>query len=346
MPVTRNIHPVEYAAEQLQALMPHPAKDANKYSRGKLMLVAGSAAYPGAACLAAFGAQRAGAGYVQVLCAEEGVGVVRGYRPSLVAASWNDLRVVDWPESTAAKPCACAVGPGFEVADARQAHMALRIVRDARMPVLVDGGALAALASAEGLAAACERASGEPAARVSAARCLAADAAGSEAGHSVGADAGAPEVSASAAFSVSPSSAFPLVITPHGGEAARLLKAARLDEDARSRRWEPERMAFELARAYRCVAVLKGPDTFVSDGATVAAVRLGTPALAKAGTGDVLAGIIGALLAQGVSAVDAAVLGATLHAEAGRAAAAQLTEIAVTPEDVIDFLPAAIRAVG
>ena len=71
----------------------------------------------------------------------------------------------------------------------------------------------------------------------------------------------------------------------------------------------------------------------------------GTAALAKAGTGDVLAGIIGALLAQGLSPVDAAALGCALHAEAGRAAAQELTEICVSAEDVIASLPQAVRAI-
>ncbi len=80
----------------------------------------------------------------------------------------------------------------------------------------------------------------------------------------------------------------------------------------------------------------------MSDGNDVVVVTEGTPALAKAGTGDVLAGVIGALLAQGTGALDAAVLGATLHARAGRLAEVRLTSIAVAAEDVIEALPAAI----
>ena len=71
----------------------------------------------------------------------------------------------------------------------------------------------------------------------------------------------------------------------------------------------------------------------------------GTSALAKAGTGDVLAGSVGALLAQGLSPRDAAALGCALHAEAGRTAAAALTDICVAAEDLITYLPDAIRAI-
>jgi len=71
----------------------------------------------------------------------------------------------------------------------------------------------------------------------------------------------------------------------------------------------------------------------------------GPAPLAKAGTGDVLAGIIGALLAQGLAPRDAAALGCALHAEAGRASAQELTEICVSAEDVIAALPQDVRAI-
>ena len=91
---------------------------------------------------------------------------------------------------------------------------------------------------------------------------------------------------------------------------------------------------------------LKGPVTFIAcpDG-TAEVMDRGTSALAKAGTGDVLAGMIGALLAQGLDPRDAAALGCALHAEAGRTAAAALTDICVAAEDLITYLPDAIRAI-
>ena len=68
----------------------------------------------------------------------------------------------------------------------------------------------------------------------------------------------------------------------------------------------------------------------------------GTPALAKAGTGDVLAGMTAALLAQGLDPFEASVLGAELHARAGLAAAARWSTIAATAEDVVACIPDAI----
>lgn len=298
-----------YAEDELRTLMPRLALDANKYTRGKLVLAAGSAAYPGAACLAAFAAQRAGAGYVEVVCAPESVGVVQGARPSLVVRSWDAFDPAALTADTR-HPRACVVGPGFEGNDAWQRSLVLRVVDAAEAPVLVDGGALSALASAEGLAYAHRRATCGRA----------------------------------------------LVLTPHGGEAARLARAARVEPpatpaDAASASVPGVALtsavfARDLARAYRCIVALKGPDTFVSDGTVVAAVTEGTAVLAKAGTGDVLAGVIGSLLAQGVDPFGAAVLGATLHARAGCAAAARVGEVSVVPEDVIDALPHVLRALS
>ena len=96
-----------------------------------------------------------------------------------------------------------------------------------------------------------------------------------------------------------------------------------------------------LADADR-VVVLKGPGTVVSAKDRQIIATAGTPALATAGTGDVLAGIIGALLAQGLEPISAAALGVHLHGRAGEAAAESLTEMCVTAEDVPDYLPMAV----
>ncbi len=129
------------------------------------------------------------------------------------------------------------------------------------------------------------------------------------------------------------------IITPHMGEASRLAQIFGLTTD------EPDELCQQLAQAYGVTCVLKGPDTFISDGEETLAMREGTPALAKAGTGDVLAGMIGALLAQRLSVVDACVLAASLHARAGSFAAEYLTSISVCAEDVIYYIPDAIRSI-
>lgn len=108
-----------------------------------------------------------------------------------------------------------------------------------------------------------------------------------------------------------------IVITPHAGEAARLLGASRADVEAR--RLDSVR---RLADTYGCTALLKGTTTLVAtpDGSSVRVNPTGTPALATAGSGDVLAGLIGGLLAARLEPLDAASVGAYLHGMAGRIA--------------------------
>ena len=204
----------------------------------------------------------------------------------------------------------------------------METVRGWKAPLLIDGSALGLIANATGLRLARERA-----------------------------DAGRATL-----------------LTPHGGEAARLAQGARealeeaetaaargtrspLAEAAAALTSEsrttlaaadpaPAALACALAEAYGAVVALKGPVTFIaSPDGTAEVMDRGTSALAKAGTGDVLAGLVGALLAQGLSPRDAAALGCALHAEAGRAAAAALTDICVAAEDLITYLPDAIRAI-
>jgi ADP-dependent NAD(P)H-hydrate dehydratase / NAD(P)H-hydrate epimerase len=127
----------------------------------------------------------------------------------------------------------------------------------------------------------------------------------------------------------------PTVLTPHEGELARLLE---LDsDDVRAHRLPRAREAAERSGA---VVLLKGDDTIVADpGGRVAISPGATPALATAGTGDVLSGLIGALLAKRLPAFEAAALGALAHAFSGRAAAERFGADHVVAGDVIDALP-------
>jgi NAD(P)H-hydrate epimerase len=128
------------------------------------------------------------------------------------------------------------------------------------------------------------------------------------------------------------------VLTPHAGELGRLLG---LDSaQIQARRLEHARAAAGTARA---VVVLKGDDTLVAAPEGLVAVSRGdSPALASAGTGDVLCGAIAALLAQGVAPFTAACAAVLLHAAAGRIAAREVGSAeGVTASDVIAALPRA-----
>ncbi len=131
------------------------------------------------------------------------------------------------------------------------------------------------------------------------------------------------------------------VLTPHPGEMARLAKLigrkdVPSDDEGRMN------LAAEAARAFGQVVVLKGHRTVVTDGQHVYLNATGNSALSKAGTGDVLSGIIGTLLAQQMDPFDAACAGVHLHGRAGEIAAEKLGLRSPLARDVIDALPAAI----
>jgi NAD(P)H-hydrate epimerase len=129
------------------------------------------------------------------------------------------------------------------------------------------------------------------------------------------------------------------VLTPHPGEMAFLTGEAKQDlqQDrvASARRW---------AEKWGHIVLLKGANSVVAEpGGRTAVVPIATSALASAGTGDVLSGMIVGLLAQGLGAYEAAVLGAYLHGRAGLLAQAYISvESSVVAGDVVDAVPAAI----
>lgn len=278
-------------AEEYAELLPMPEADVHKNARGRVLVIAGSPYFPGAAVLATRGAMRMGAGYVTLAVPESVVPIAQAH---LVAAP-----VIGLPAgrtrgfaAAAAGPAlelardydAVVLGPGLTLADGAVAF-ARTIVAETDRPLVIDADGLNALVDAVGLVG----------------------------GRSA-----------------------PTVLTPHPGELARLLAVPTSEVQA-----DRVSSSARLAGA-RTAVVLKGAGTVVSAGTRSAIVTAGTPALATAGTGDVLAGMVGALLAQGLVAYEAGLLGAYVHARAGEAAASELTPVCVTAEDLPGFVPAAI----
>ena len=133
----------------------------------------------------------------------------------------------------------------------------------------------------------------------------------------------------------------PTVLTPHEAELGRLL--GEEPEEIAAHRVRYAREASERSGA---VVVLKGDDTIVArPGGPLAINRRGSPALATAGTGDVLSGLIGALLAKRMDAFEAAALGVLAHSLAAEAAAARLGADHVVAGDVIEALPEGLSPV-
>ncbi len=286
--------PELWTAEEYAVLVPRPAAGVHKNQRGRVLVVAGSATYPGAAILAARGAARAGAGYVTLAVPEAIVGVAQAHLVSIPVVGLPSGRTGAFLSAALERLLrlardfdAVVIGPGMTLADGAVVT-ARGLVKRLPVPIVVDADALNALVDARGI------------------------------------------LDARTA---------PTVLTPHPGELGRLLSVATAEVQR-----DRISSSAEMASALRAV-VLKGAGTVTScDGRQVINTS-GTPALATAGTGDVLAGVIGALLASGLDPLHAGALGAYVHGRAGEAAASVLTPLCVTAEDVVEYLPTAFGEV-
>lgn len=127
----------------------------------------------------------------------------------------------------------------------------------------------------------------------------------------------------------------PRVLTPHPGEMQRLSGVSSADREGQ------KIAAIELARITQATLVLKGHQTWVTDGRQHYENTTGNPAMASGGSGDVLTGVITALIGQGLTAFDAAVLGVYLHGVAGDIAHSKLGGESVLATDLIAALPQA-----
>ena len=281
-------------APDVGALLPQPGGDSDKYRRGVAGIVAGSERFTGAAALAVGGAIRGGAGMVRLVSAAPAVAVVRLLWPeAVITVTGQDIPAGE-DVHAAGRVQAWVVGPGMGTDDQARDRLAAVLASD--VPVLVDADGLTLLAAHKGL--------------------LSRDA--------------------------------PTLLTPHAGELGRLLGADPADVE--SRRLEHARKA---AASLGATVLLKGSTTVIAtpDGRSVATqagttqagitqdeaggdevsqdglppVRVnstGTSWLATAGTGDVLSGLAGSLLAQGLEVGEAAAAAAYLHGLAARLAAA------------------------
>lgn len=126
----------------------------------------------------------------------------------------------------------------------------------------------------------------------------------------------------------------PTILTPHDGEFIRLggvLDGDRVDA------------AVNLARTLECIVLLKGHATVITDGARVYRNSTGNPGMAVGGSGDVLAGMITALLGQGLEPLEAAACAAWLHGAAGDLCASQLGQYGMLPSDMLSVLPRLLK---
>ncbi len=128
------------------------------------------------------------------------------------------------------------------------------------------------------------------------------------------------------------------IITPHPMELSRLLKV-----DIKEILENREKYARITAEKFECVTVLKGHNTIITDGNNLFINTSGNSALAKAGSGDVLTGIIAGMLSQHLTLLEAVKIGVFLHGLAGEIASEDLTKYSVLASDIINYIPFAIQ---
>lgn len=306
------------SVELARSLLPERPDDAHKGTFGKVLVVGGSAQYPGAPVLAAAAAGRAGAGLVTIGVGRSGA-VVAG-RPLEVTvqllpeAEWGVLgeAAADEVLKVVEGFRALVVGPGIGREKAtgefltrllgletprHRGQIGFRIGASAEKPVakqrptlppiVLDADGLALLAELDGWWEHLPRAS--------------------------------------------------LVLTPHPEEMRRLLGAEAIPAD-------PTSAAAEAAGRWGQLVVLKGATTVIAEPEGRLRINAaGNAALATAGTGDVLAGTIAGLLAQGLLPFDAASLGVYLHSAAGRLVREELGDMGTIASDLLTRLPLAIK---
>ncbi len=126
----------------------------------------------------------------------------------------------------------------------------------------------------------------------------------------------------------------PTILTPHDGEFVRI--GGKLGSDRTE-------AAAELAEELGVIVLLKGHETVITDGRTCYINQTGNPGMAVGGSGDVLAGIITALLGQGIAPLEAAACGAWLHGASGDLCAAEIGQYGMLPSDMLNVLPRLLR---
>ena len=302
--------PIELDDASVAALLPTRSPRGHKGVFGKLLVIAGSLDYAGAAILVVRAAGRAGAGLVTLAVPEslQPLFASRVLEATTMALPEDDVEEVE-PEEALARVLdhdhhALVIGPGLRpgLASTELIRAILATPDDgveaaAAPPVLLDAEALRSLASIEQWWTGVRRRA---------------------------------------------------VMTPHAGEFSRLRTASGRDPAADGDLVEDDTAraaaTADAARAWGQVVVLKGARTVISSPeGEIAVAPFENPALASAGSGDVLSGTIGSLLSQGLEPFAAARLGVYLHGLAGEAVRARLGDAGLLASDLIDELAFARR---
>jgi hydroxyethylthiazole kinase-like uncharacterized protein yjeF len=270
--------------------------ETGKEQRGRVVVVGGSARYPGALLIACRAAARCGAGVVTAATARSVADRIAGVDPNITLFPLAEAQPGAVAVGAAAQLSqflderirALLIGPGLAHGSGTD-EFVMAVLRNSRgIPTVIDADGLNALArTEEGMAL------------------------------------------------LPPGT----ILTPHDGEAARLTGQV-VPKGAR-------RVAFaeRLGRDWKCVVVLKGPVTVVTDGTRTLVHDAPNPALGVGGSGDALSGAVAAFLARGLAPLAAATAAVWVHGRAGALLSQEIGESGVLATDIADALPLALREV-
>jgi len=276
----------------LKKHFPSRELDCHKGNCGKLLIIAGSPGYTGAAALASLASLKTGAGLVTL-------GIPAGINPILEAKVTEVMTrpLPETKEGTLSPEAfeyiqkmdfdALALGPGISLNSATS-DFVINLVSSVTSPMVIDADGLSALSRNPGIL-----------------------------------------LKAKA----------PVILTPHPGEMARLTSL-----DIKKIKREPLEIARDFARKWNVFIVLKFASTIIAtpDG-NIYVNPTGNPGMASGGSGDVLTGMIGSFLAQGVSPLYSCLLGTFLHGLAGDLASLEIEEEAMIAGDLIDYISPALK---
>ena len=277
---------LEWVAEKIPKRKPW----AYKHSVGKLLIVAGSVGYTGAAAMACRGAERSGAGLVTLVCPESLNPVFEQKLTETmtfpVAETESGSLHFDSLEEIldlSKNADAMVVGPGLS-REASTIHLVREILKKADIPIVLDADGLQALCGPHDI--------------------------------EEGGDEKIPEI----------------IITPHSGELSSIMGIDKIKLEERIEINE------EASRKFGAVSVLKGARTVISDNNATYINPTGNWGMASAGTGDVLTGIVGSLVCQGMDLLEAAVCGVYIHGLSGDIISKKTSRTSLIATDLLEGL--------
>lgn len=268
---------MDFTKEYISALLPRRPEDANKGTFGKVLVIAGSENYPGAAYLACAACYRVGAGLVTLATVPPVKTIVSRKLPEVTFLSFDQIfnKVEDYD--------VILLGPGLGQSSEIK-ELVEKLLKQRLAKVVIDGDGLNIISSIENWW-----------------RKLNTE----------------------------------IILTPHPGEMGRLT-GPTVDQIQSDR----EKVAIKFAKKWNKIIVLKGANTVIaSPGGEVAVSPFANPALATAGTGDILSGIIAGFLAQGLNNFDASCLGVYIHGLTGEMLKEKYGSAGGLASDLLPLLP-------